>query len=173
MNMDEFVNYQKRGIDLPAGCKDLIDVLRSGNFWWVPVPDAGFAQIERYISQLLQCESKPGSVCIWFRDFRNHVNLSFKDGALLMVVLVQTADTVREQAALKLFREAGIQPLRVGDFQADGIPCQVLSYPLPGIVAEAAQLTSEFLRKVFGLGEDATLVFLYYEPDPAKQSKCI
>ena len=68
--MAQFVNYKKRGITLPAGCKDLIDVLgpsrrqtkaHVATCGFPPLeikeerfPTAGLAQIGRYMSMLLQ-----------------------------------------------------------------------------------------------------------------------
>ena len=66
--MARCVNYEKRGVELPPGCKDLIEVLKgkwkakkpgglAGKWKPVPEPDlfpsGGMGQIERYVTRVL------------------------------------------------------------------------------------------------------------------------
>ena len=56
-NMSKFVNYKKRGISLPAGCKELIDLLepsnrRKVNDLLAPSPDVKVARDDSFISNL-------------------------------------------------------------------------------------------------------------------------
>jgi len=56
-NMSKFVNYKKRGISLPAGCKELIDLLepsnrRKVNDLLAPSPDVKIARDDSFISNL-------------------------------------------------------------------------------------------------------------------------
>jgi hypothetical protein len=165
--MNEFVNFQKRGIELPSGCKDLIDVL--SQLREARIPAEGFADIERYLSRLLQSAAKRGSVTISSLDYRKSVRLSSRDGRLKVMVVVDTRDAVREQAVLTLFREAGIPPKSDYDYSGDGVPLRVLFYLLPVSVPDAAGLIRALLHKVHGLAEDAGLLFLYREEDNSEK----
>jgi hypothetical protein len=55
--MSKFVNYKKRGISLPAGCKELIDLLEPGkrrkvNELLAPSPDVKVTRDDSFISSL-------------------------------------------------------------------------------------------------------------------------
>jgi len=163
--MNEFVNFQNRSIELPAGCKDLIDVLPPPRE--VRMPVEGFAHVERYLSRLFQSAAKRRSVVIWSLDYQEHVRVSNRDGLLTLMVLVDTQDAIREQAVLRLFREAGIPPLRDEDGRGDGIPLRVLFYPLSASVPESAALIRSLLQSVYGIAHDAGLLFHYHERDAA------
>ncbi len=69
--MNPFVDYQKRGIELPEGCKDLIDVLQlasaTAKHPAEPTPK-GVAYIELYLFRLLVPGSKFRS--LWIVDRR-------------------------------------------------------------------------------------------------------
>ena len=63
--MNEFVNFNKRGVQLPPGCKDLIDVLGGGGkgkpwgAWELPKSErriGALADVERYVRKMLESE---------------------------------------------------------------------------------------------------------------------
>ena len=164
--MDEFINYKKRGVELPPGCKDLIDVLPPPR--QVRVPVEGFIHIERYLSRLLQSASTRRKVSIWSLDHQHLVHISHKDGMLKMMVALDTNDTAKEQAIVRLFSALNIPPAFDSDGRSHGIPVRLLFYPLPVSPADAADLIRTFIQRVYGLADDAGLVFHYLEKSAAK-----
>jgi hypothetical protein len=163
--MNEFVNFRKRSIELPAGCKDLIDMLPPPRETRMPVE--GFAHIERYLSRIFQAGAKRRSVIVWSLDYQEHVHVSNRDGVLSLMVVVDTQDAIREEAVLRLFREAGVIPVRDEDGRGDGIQLRALIYPLTPSVPAAADLIRSLLQGVYGIAHDAGLLFQYHERDAA------
>lgn len=163
--MNEFINFRKRSIELPAGCKDLVDVLPPPRETRMPVE--GFAHVERYLSRIFQAGAKRRSVIIWSLDYQEHVRVSNRDGVLALMVLVDTQDAIREKAVTKLFRDAGVTPVRDVDGRGDGVPLRVLIYPLTPSVPAAADLIRSLLQGIYGIAHDAGLLFQYNDRDAA------
>jgi hypothetical protein len=163
--MNEFVNFKKRGIELPPGCKDLGDVLPPPPR--VRVPVEGLTHIERYLSRLSQSPAQPRWVFIWSLDSQVCVRVNHIDGALTAMLLVDTRDAAGERAVLTLFRKAGIPPL--SDASPEGIPLRRLEYALPASVPDAAALIRALLHRAYGLAEDAGLLFEYHEASAGPQ----
>ena len=111
--MARFVNYQKRGVELPPGCKDLIDVLKrkqkaegpgafAGN--WEPMPNAdffpsgGIRQIERYVTRVLS-SARFAVLLVMSLDGRVLIQLARNPGeaAFDLVLLAQPDDQGLEQ----------------------------------------------------------------------------
>ena len=77
--MNEFVNFGKRSVDLPAGCKDLIDVLRSAKRTTCSVQ--GIANVARHLPSLLESSAKSKNLVITWHEM-NYVHLMNEQGAL-------------------------------------------------------------------------------------------
>ncbi len=58
--MNKFVNFGKRSVELPAGCRDLIDVLQQAKRY----PASTFATAETKLTRI--CRSESGSSCVGF-----------------------------------------------------------------------------------------------------------
>ena len=172
--MSEFVNYHKRGIELPPGCKDLIDVLptsrrqrktyiasgfRPAKMREERFPTAGLAQIGRYVSMLLQWQGELFTLSLTAQDFEFPVTLyrSRSEGTAAVVLVTKQAQ--REQAIRAFFEQQGIAAWDLG--AADG--SRGLAYPLPSDEARAVSLITEMLRSVYGLSDEAGIDFRYYE----------
>lgn len=165
--MNPFVNFQQRGIELPGGCKDLVDVLRMEH-QRVAEPNRvalteGLADIERYVSGLLQPDAKVKQVILFSYDYRAVVCLRFgpfrfgySPSGLSALVYVDDTEPLQEQAVRTVFEEAGISP-----FLESG----VLRYALPNTLTEATNLITDLLRRGFGVREDARLGFHSYDWD--------
>ena len=78
--MSKFVNFQKRSVTLPDGCKDLIDLLEpprrrtkvffeADEVFGMPglesehVPTDGLAEVGRYVSRLLESQDSCLTIC--------------------------------------------------------------------------------------------------------------
>jgi hypothetical protein len=186
--MSQFVNYNKRAITLPPGCKDLADVLKPahlrGNVHGTTpgafqVPEVhrdhfstdGLAQIGRYVSMLFDSSSN-FTLTIDLHDDRFPVALGRDPESVVLgspagtaLLMLCTNDPERERGIRTFFSQRSIQPL--SDF-AEGFPRSVgersLIYPLPSNASESAALLSELLRDVYGLSDTAGLDFYYYLP---------
>src|SRR2546426_9384324 len=87
--MRQLVNYKKRGVELPKGCKDLIDVLQGPGRAKAPLAAVGqpvlgggklerfstrgLAQIERYVNRLFESRSKVAMVSLMPPDRQTEV----------------------------------------------------------------------------------------------------
>lgn len=91
--MSEFVNYNKRSINLPPGCKDLIDVLRpakASKTPAIPVPGVSMSEVET------------GTLS----SIRKHIEKFLQSRQMLLVIY--TAD---EQVAFDLERFPPSEPI--------------------------------------------------------------
>ncbi len=166
--MSQFVNYLKRGVELPEGCKNLIDVLQKGNQGSVHKPDRvaeeGLANIEGYLSSMLASPAKRKFLSIFWFEHEDKICLPllFIGGVINALLLVACTDAERERAVRAVFAQAGVAPLQdhvvhlVGDAGADS---RWLRYPLPATAREAAGIIIELLRTAYGLPETAKLRF--------------
>ena len=160
--MNPFVDPQKRGIELPEGCKDLMDVLQAARAAEAQPPEPptkGLAHIERYVFRLLASAAK--SRALWIDcDHASLLGLFCGKRGLRALVFV---DAGREQAVRALLAESGISPMQDDPLSANGPCSRFLMYPLPVAASGAAQLVRQLLTKGFGLAEDIALEFRYHE----------
>lgn len=162
--MNEFVNFQKRGIELPAGCKDLIDVLAPPREAQITVE--GLPHIERYLSRLLQSPAQRRSVWIISYAPVTPVILGLihtTKGPLPLHAVIFVAQG-RERPIRKVLDEAGIQLKQDDAIPAgDGDFSHVFAGPIPADVTNAARVVSDLLQRGYGLPADVKLEFRYRE----------
>src|SRR5258708_24784969 len=170
--MNEFVNYQKPGVELPEGCKDLIDVLQKGNQGSVHKPDRmaveGLAAIEGYLSRMLASPARSKFLAIFCFDPKPRTMLHFLSfgGVIHASLSVACTDPDRERAVRAVFAHAGIAPVQDlavhvwGHAEAES---RSLRYPLPATAREAAGIIIELLRTAYGLPDTAKLAITYCE----------
>ena len=170
--MNQFVNYQQRGIELPAGCKDLIDVLRiEHRRVSAPnrAPAEGLADLQRYVSLLMDSKAKLRRLTISFRHGRLPITLAlspfctgYGPWLVSISVFVDPTKPAEEQAVRRVFDEAGIAPLIKSLVTGVG-PVRALHYPLPSDACDAGRIVAEVLRSAFDVTEQAPLWFDYLE----------
>lgn len=162
--MNEFVNYGNRGVSLPKGCKDLIDLLRSDSEH-APRMDRktteGLRQLDDYLSGLLSSPSAQVVLAIVGFDLNAGVFLENSKGVLSAMVVMNAAGSAEEHTVRECFRLAGVAPI------ADDLPggsggSRVLRYPLPPSIPDVGRLISEVLRAACGAAEHAGLYYDYY-----------
>lgn len=176
--MEGFVNYKKRSIALPPGCKDLVDVLREGSHpissapsagRWVPVPKTecfatnGQAHIPRFMATVLESTTKFTSLRIELPGHDVAIGVCrHRDERSLALVLFVPRNTGREQATRDFFLKHHIAPT------ADYLPrpqtstsVRILQYPLPQDATSAADLISNFLQTVHYLAAGAGIDFTF------------
>lgn len=118
--MSGFVNYNKRDVQLPTGCKDLIDVLNLQGA--KPAPEIGFqasvvstpnfsgelSDIPRHVARLLSSRKVPNAL---FLVTENHsgvwVFYSTKQGPFELQFAVRCEEVKRLEAAREFFASRG------------------------------------------------------------------
>jgi hypothetical protein len=172
--MNPFVNFQKRTIQLPPGCKDLMDVLRTLHREGPRKADTckeRLSDVGHYLNRLLE---PPGGesrqVVIFCYECRAVVCLDFgpfligcRPSGLSALVFVDGAEPLQEQAVRTVFEQANIPPfLESGVPGMDG-PTRLLRYALPSTVADATRLITALFRQGFGVSKKTRMGFHYLD----------
>jgi hypothetical protein len=162
--MNPFVDAQKRGIELPFGCKDLGDTLSNAN----REPDSkarwkllnGLQETERYLAGLLLRPEAILYLDISITHRPPRVQLAPVCGALCILLYIDGVDKSRLPRVRKFFQDAEISPAVdvMGSVSVIGATSiRILIYPLPVVAPDAAELITRVLREAFALSEKAQL----------------
>src|SRR6267378_5961930 len=169
--MNQFINPNRRGFELPEGCKNLIDVIQQP--WLIQSsakaeleilhePDyphwGGFGQIELYIAGLFTSSARGKILSIGCIEPKVVISLMHRGEGINVTLCVICADPAREQAVRGVFGEAAVLPILDSSVTSGRVPSRVLKFPLPKCAPEAAQVTTDLLRRGFSLREDARLI---------------
>jgi hypothetical protein len=164
--MSDFPQMPKRSVELPLGCKDLVDSDAIRN--WKPAVEPPWqttndrlGYVEGQLSHLLQSAGKSKLVSVLTFQGHGHI-MVIQDADLDASVVAAHWRTAPEQEALRnVFEEVGV-PQRtepVGRWKTKG----ALKYTLPADDSQAARLISEVFRAGYGLGILATIRLSYHE----------
>ena len=159
--MNAFVNYQKRSIELPPGCKDLIDVLRLGRDTETELggPVKNLADLGGYLSRFVSSPAAYRS--LWIHDHAiSLLGLFCGKHGLRAVVLV---DASREQAVRAVFARAGLTPTQDDLLQNMARGLQFALDSFSGI----EDLIRELLTGGFGVTHNSPLDFRLHEKNAA------
>ena len=163
--MNKFVDFGKRSVELPAGCKDLIDVLQLTKRRPVSTlathPAEGLGDLAKHLSSLLEPGAKSRSLVITWHEM-NYVQLMNQEGVVTALAIVDEK-TRREQAVRGVFGAAGLTPIL--DEAVAGWSMRMLGYTLPGGAPSTEELISDLLRNGYGLAENARLELGFWESD--------
>src|SRR5260370_9494458 len=174
--MARLVNYGKRSISLPAGCKDLIDLLHPSKqkasgpglgggretpaYKTAHCARAGPGQVARYVAMSVESLAEVFLLYICTLDQQLAVGLRRNKGAktfeLVPMRFVSTAvsrHTDIEQAVRAFCDQEGIQPIG---------HCPAV-YSLPIDASLVSELITNLLRAVYGLNDDSGLIFYYFK----------
>ena len=165
-NMTKFVQKSERSIELPLGCRDLIDVGDVRD--WKPVthPDwltqttDRLAYIEGYLARLLQSGSSPKVVVISrFQDLGQVMVIS-DPNIVASVLFAIWHNAAQKQALDGVFEEAGLTPVaEPGRWKSE----HSFKYLLPADASAASQLIGEVLRGGYRLGDLSVINLSYHE----------
>jgi hypothetical protein len=163
--MNLFVDLGKRSIDLPAGCKDLIEVLLRAGHHSTPKLATGsvqrLADVVTYVDRLAEAGAKTKNLAITWHEL-NYVLLTNEQGVINVLTVVRD-HTQREQAVRDLFQEAGLAPNFAKTVA--GFSVRVLRFTFPAGASNIGNLISELLRRGYGLAENVRLEIGSWEDD--------
>jgi hypothetical protein len=182
--MNEFVNFKKRGVTLPPGCKDLIDLLR-------PAAKATIASEYRVTTR------RKEKVTGMLSDLGKYIRMAFESEGVMFVLGITSPDKRLEVAVLRrkaeepwvavtfpsdpeqerVLREfctrKGLEiPKDIGTRPSGfspNLPIQVFYRisPLPAEAAGVSALIEDFFRECGRLSNDAPLEFHIEEASDA------
>ena len=176
--MAGFVNYGQRGVQLPLGCKDLVDVLKRTreivpdfSEWasisgWMPagaqpeyIDQGSLGCIEKHVTRLLTARWKPSFTVIQVGAFPFQLFCETEAGPLVLLLAFPEKDSERERAIRGFFRDRCIDPV------PDHLPGRpgwlVIRYALPCVIGPATALMITLLRSAYAISEDTPLHFLF------------
>jgi hypothetical protein len=154
-----------RSVELPPGCKDLIDLDDIRNWTsladqsWPPRTTDQLAYMEGFLARLLQSCGRSPLVCISAHPDRGHVMVRPDPDPAGPALYPESSGPGQKKAVPAAFEEAGIQPITkpAGHWRKR---CPIL-YPLPGEPAAAARFIGQIFRSAYGLSDLAPISFLY------------
>jgi hypothetical protein len=170
--MSDFVQRSKRSIELPLGCKDLIDVEGIRNWkaaslpdWFKPPTKDQLAYMEGYLARRLESAGKSMLVVISCRLYQGQISVYEDSGLTAPVVLALWNGAAQEQTLRNVFEEADIPSVNepVGRWKAK----LALQYLLPIDPSKAVQLIGEVFRIGFGLSDHSVVSLWEHEPKAA------
>jgi hypothetical protein len=188
--MSKFVNYKKRSVALPPGCKDLIDVLQShknsklltGIDTSAVPPDqqiavtrdesaAGrLADIEKYLSMVFDSRAWAFMLTISLsgEQFTLEVDRAPDVASVVMASVVVQSNSDQEKAVRSFFARRGLHlPDDWGvppQFVPD-VPWQITYEiaPCPSHAAQLSKLLVDLSREALGLNDESQLCFQLHE----------
>jgi hypothetical protein len=191
--MSGFINYNKRSVTLPEGCKDLIDLLRPhplpvlfSNADAGPIPpgaqptltrgetfEGRVSDIDKFLERLF--ESRALSCLLLLtppgEQFTIHIH-RHEPGSINASVIY--TGTRQAQGVRLSFTRLGLnpppEPPPLSKFHS--APSQRIAQisPIPAEAPLLAQLVTELFEDVFGCTHDSHLSFRYYETTSAEEA---
>lgn len=170
--MLDFPQMPKRSVELPLGCKDLMDVEAIRNWKsvggldlpWRETADQ-IAYIEGQLAEFLQAAGMPKLVSLSRHRDYGQVMVTSDPELSASTILAHSRDATEQQAIRKVFEEAGMPPLTgpVGRWKFRN----ALKYQLPAQSSDGARLIGELFRSGYGLGDLTVIHLSYHEPKRA------
>jgi hypothetical protein len=169
--MDELPKMPERSVELPVGCKDLIDVDATRNWTRVDHPDwpkrtlDQLAYMEGYLARLIESAGTAVLVCIGRFQNKGSIMVVAAPDLPGSVVFARWSNAGQEQALQGVFGESGISPLTepVGRYKAK----KSVKYPLPAEPSDAARLIGGLLRAAYGLSDLSPVTLFHVQPKTA------
>jgi hypothetical protein len=170
--MDEFVNYKKRDISLPHGCKDLHDVLKIHQ---APVVTqrtivkrdesvtGALSEIGKFVAMVL--ESRADSIILGVNPPEDRLSVFIGhvegDPVQLTVHVHFQKNSALETKLLEFIAQRGLKALGNSGMPPSGLPAYfVFEFsPLPSDEPSISELITDFFERVCGARSDTELSF--------------
>lgn len=162
--MNPLIDAQKRSIELPFGCKDLVDVLASANR--EPNSKAGWKllnglqETERYLAGLLLTPTALLYLEISITHTQHRLQLAPIRDQLCILLSIDGSDKGRLSRIRNFFSDAQIPAIVdvMGSISViDANSRRILILPLPVVAVDAAELIARVLREGFAVSEEAQI----------------
>ena len=184
--MSDLVNYNKRSIALPAGCKDLIDVLRRRGREKTDLllercnrakvtrdeSETGpLSDLAKHVRTVLGSSALFSTLCIRSPDDRLTANVGKMLGIKIRASVTFRKGSDQERAVREFLSSRGLEPADDSETPKTFLPDMPIEIicelsPLSSDPAEVARLMVELFRHV-GLNEDAPM---HYHLDEASDA---
>ena len=156
--MSEFPQMPSRSVELPLGCKDLMDVEAIRNWKsvgglelpWRETTDQ-LAYIEGQLAEFLQSAAKPKLVSVSRHWHYGQVMVTSDPDLSASTILAHWCNAAEQETIRKVFEEACMSPITgpVGKWKSK----KALKYQLPAQNPHGARLIGELFRSGYGLGD--------------------
>jgi hypothetical protein len=177
--MSEFINFNKRGVTLPPGCKDLIDLLRpkvkpsieraqSLTLTRNETITGALQDVGKYTHMAFESRGAIFTLVITPTEGRLEVHIDRMKGKEPWVSLTFPKDPEEERAVREFFTRKGLQLPEDSGMPPSffpNLPVQLIYdiSPLPRDAAGVSALVADLLRHCGKLGNDAPLRFNIWE----------
>jgi hypothetical protein len=177
--MSDFVNYNKRSVTLPPGCKDLIDLLHSrraakGDLSSTPVGPritqsvGTVADLKRYAQMLFGSRATKFMLGIRSADDKVTINAIRDADGRLGARLCVPEDTDTDRALRSLFIDRGLALPQEQSTAFNWVPDEPVyqMYDVSPLASDASgfvALVTELFQQVIGLNPESQLAFFYGE----------
>jgi hypothetical protein len=169
--MNDFVNPQHRGVNLPPGYKDLMDVLERKKTPTDSEPRSpvfehfetdGLSQVEKFLDLLLNSKSERSFLGFFRKGSCSPFAISRSGSQLNAIFSLGMGELVCERTLREAFAEAGIIP----DLEAHNpvYGHHFFSYPLRLSQPELLALVLNVLRRAYGISDRDGLGLIFGEP---------
>jgi hypothetical protein len=168
--MNPFVDSNKRGIDLPFGCKDLSGVPQA-NFQSRFKSVKGLDGAEQYIASLLLAPGLTFLSVVEPPQYQNHLQLGLARDVLSIFLRIDGSDKGRLKTIQEFFQAAGISAITdCFGGTINNTSSRILIYPLQIEARDAAELIIRLLREAFDVRADVELYFSSNEMRPVQKA---
>ena len=165
--MNDFVNPQRRSVNLPAGYKDLMEVIEAkesvkGSKVRRPIierfPTGGLSRVEEFLDRFLNSQSEIAVLLLLLVDNSIAFALVRSPGVIKAVFTFAKPDTDSEEVVKEVFAEAGINT--IPNVPTADVGQMMKTYPLPAELTEVLNLVSVVLRRAYEVsGKDVWDLF--------------
>ena len=169
--MSDFIQRSDRSIELPLGCKDLLNIEEVRN--WKPVTGHNrpklstdkLAYLEGYLAKLLESAGNSALVGISVFQGMGHIHV-IPDATIPAAVIFASWNGAAQELAIRNALDAeGLQPAAepVGRWKTG----RSWKYLLPGDPSCAARAIGQVFRSGYGLGDYTSITLWHHEPKTA------
>lgn len=159
--MSEFVNYQKRDVQLPHGCKDLVDVLNLQTPAEPPqvvlLFSGGLTEVSENVARLLNSPRVSNGLLI--RTDKGTLGLFYcaRQGPVELQIRVPWMELDRVKSVREFFVSWGLGANK--DYLSEGL--YHFCYDLPRIAERVSPLVIELLKTAYSVGNETRIRFVF------------
>jgi hypothetical protein len=174
--MNPMANPDQRSISLPAGCKDLMDVLlaqrRQEVAFGPEVLIGGLGQLERHVEKLFTSTAPSRILIIAPLHFHGNGRVILEPSNNGMSIYPETGVAERNNSVKQFFAARNIHPSVDFLFRLAGMRIGALGFLLPSHPSRVSQLTTDLFISVYEADVEAEFEYTFTccEADTAQQN---